>query len=178
MVLDKQLIRQMMKEKRLQMNDETLFLYSQSIRKKVMSHPRYQQAHTIGIYVSLPREVDTMTLIEETLKQHHVCVPKVHGNVMHFYEITSLEELEEGHFHVLEPTSNHLVQPEDIDLMIVPMMAFDHQFYRVGYGKGYYDRYFQRRFHGYKLGLAYSFQKVDDIDKNLYDIPLDEIINE
>jgi len=176
--LDKKTIRQMMKQKRLLLDQKTFFLHSQHIMQCVLQHPIYQKAQMIGIYVSLHGEVDTKQLITETLKKHHVCVPKVAGDIMHFYEIQSLDDLKEGHFHVLEPITNSLIHPQDIDLMIVPMLAYNQSFHRVGYGKGYYDKYFSHGFHGYKLGIAFSWQYIENIEYDEYDQQLDEIINE
>lgn len=167
-----------MKEKRSLMKKETFFLHSQIIQQKIQEHPHYLKAKTIGFYVSLPGEVDTISLIRKALKTHCVCVPKVIDDEMEFYCIHSLDDLQEGTFHVLEPTTHELVLPQDIDLMIVPMLAFDEHHYRVGYGKGFYDKYFARDFQGYKLGIAFSFQKVKEIDIDCYDLPLDEIICE
>ena len=176
--MDKQEIRKVMKKKRSLISQETFLLHSQQILHQVLQHCQYLKANTVGVYVSLPGEVDTIALITEMLKTHHVCVPKVIGDDMVFYYIHSLNDLQEGYFHVLEPTTNEIADPQDIDLMIVPMLAFDQNLYRVGYGKGFYDRYFASSFQGYKLGIAFSFQKVDDFDKDRYDIPLDEIICE
>ncbi len=177
MPLDKKTIRQLMKVKRLQQM-KTFSAYSSFICQSVLSHPKISQSTIIACYVSLMDEVNTHELITELLKTHRVCVPKVHGDTMDFYEIFSLNDLKEGSFHVLEPTTDLLINIKDIDIMIVPMLAYDNNLYRVGYGKGYYDRYFARGFYGYKLGLAYSFQHVESIDHDQYDIALDEIITE
>lgn len=176
--MDKQSIRKLMKEKRLLLDKKTFLLHNQSIIDKVLLHPQYQSSSLIGIYVSLPSEISTHDFIKQTLKTKRVCVPKVEGDVMNFYEIHSFAELEVGHFQVLEPTSNRLVSPIEIDLMITPLLAYDDRLYRVGYGKGYYDKYFSNGFNGYKLGLAFSFQKVNSIDVDCYDYCLDEIITE
>lgn len=74
---------------------------------------------------------------------------------MHFYDIHDMNDLKPGHFHVLEPIGCQVTDPQDIDLMIVPLLAYDQKCYRVGYGKGYYDKYFQNDFCGYKLGLLF-----------------------
>lgn len=174
--MDKQTLRQMMKEKRCDMSHETWLSDSHIIHQKVLSHPIYQKSKRIGIYVHLPLEVETQSLIEIILEDHEVCVPKVEGEYMNFYQIHSLNDLKEGHFHVLEPQTSYLVLPQDIDLMIIPMLAFDQTRHRLGYGKGYYDRYLSSGFQGYKLGLAFSWQQVDSIDHDEYDQPLDEII--
>ena len=176
--MDKKLIRRIMKEKRLSLDKETFLLYNQRIFQKVISHPQYQSAKMIGIYVSMNDEVQTKEIILEALLTHRICVPRIDNGIMNFYEIDSLDELKEGFFHVEEPTTSNLVLTSDIDLMIVPMLAYDSKKYRVGYGKGFYDRYFQQGFHGYKLGITYSFGEVDCIDINQYDCPLDEIVTE
>ncbi|MCD8027525.1 MAG: 5-formyltetrahydrofolate cyclo-ligase [Erysipelotrichaceae bacterium] len=175
--MDKATIRQMMKTKRLQQM-KAFSAYSSFIHYSVLNHPLICRSSMIACYVSLKDEVDTHQLIKALLKEHRVCVPKVHDDTMDFYEISSFNDLTEGHFHVLEPTTDLLVDIKNIDMMIVPMLAYDDQFNRVGYGKGYYDRYFARGYQGYKLGLAYSFQHIDHIDYDQYDIPLDEIITE
>ena len=176
--MDKATLRSIMKQKRLLVKPETFLSMNEIITQKVLSHPQYQKAHTIGFYVSLPQEVQTFALIQKALLTHRVCVPKVNGDVMHFYEISSLKDLKEGCFHVLEPMSKHMIQPTDIDLMIVPMLSYDKELYRLGYGKGYYDKYFVSGFQGYKLGLAFSFQYVDHIERDEYDQKLDEVITD
>lgn len=168
----------MMKEKRQFMDELMLFDYSQVIMKKVVNHPRYKQSHCIGIYVSFDKEVQTHELIRYALKEKRVCVPRIEDGNMNFYEIHSLDDLKEGHFHILEPTTQKMVSFQEIDCMIVPMLAFDHKGYRVGYGKGYYDRYFHQGFQGYKLGIAFSFQEVDLICCDEYDVKLDEVITQ
>lgn len=167
-----------MKEKRLLMEKETFSLHNDIILNKILLHPRYQSSKMVGIYVSLPDEVSTHDLIKHTLKYKRVCVPKIENKTMNFYEISSFKELKEGHFHVLEPINKNLISYQDIDLMITPLLAFDENLYRVGYGKGYYDKYFSKGFHGYKLGIAFSCQKVDKIKIDQYDYQLDEIITE
>ena len=174
--MDKQTLRKVMKEKRRNMSYETWLTDSHIIHQKVLTHPIYQKSKRIGIYVHLPFEVETQSLIEMMLKNHEVCVPKVEGSDMNFYQIHSLNDLKEGHFHVLEPKSSQLILPQDIDLMIIPMLAFDQTNHRLGYGKGYYDRYLSNGFQGYKLGLAFGWQQVDDINHDEYDQSLDEII--
>lgn len=176
--MDKHYLRSLMKEKRLALTPQTFSLYNQKILSKVLSHPQIQKAQTIGCYVSLPQEVDTFKIIQALLPSKQICVPKVKGEDMEFYVIHSLDELQPGCFHVLEPVTSQLIQPHQIDCMLVPLLAYDHQNYRVGYGKGYYDRYFQHHFNGYKIGLAFSFQYVDRIDYDQYDQPLNEVIHE
>ncbi|MCD7840453.1 MAG: 5-formyltetrahydrofolate cyclo-ligase, partial [Erysipelotrichaceae bacterium] len=106
--MDKRTIRQMMKAKRLQ-HMKTFSAYSSLICQSVLSHPQISKSTLIACYVSLTDEVDTHELINELLKTHQVCVPKVHGNTMDFYEIRSFNDLTEGCFHVLVPTTDLLI---------------------------------------------------------------------
>ena len=177
--MDKSLIRKTMKQKRLFLDKETFFHNSHIIFNKVIHHHMYERSKNIGVYVSMNNEVDTINLIQHMINDgKNVVVPKVCGVDMEFYFIKSLDDLKEGYFHVLEPTTKEKIEPCNIDLMIVPMLAYDLSHHRVGYGKGYYDRYFSRGFQGYKLGLAFVCQQVDRIEVNEFDYQLDEIINE
>lgn len=176
--MDKKTIRTMILKKRLGISAQTFSLQSKKICQQLLQHEEIQKATMIGCYVSLPCEVDTHELIQKLLVHHRVCVPKVEGNIMNFYEISSLADLKEGYFHILEPSTSLLVAPWDIDCMIVPLLAYDQKKYRVGYGKGFYDRYFAGRYQGYKIGLAFSFQYVECIDIDKYDQSLNEIICE
>ena len=176
MLLDKQALRLYMKKKRLTISKESLFLQSQNIHKQLLNHPLLKQSSMIGCYVNLPYEVETQTLIVELLKEHRVCVPKVVNDEMVFYEIKSLNDLKEGYFHVLEPITDHIVEGHFIDFMIIPLVACDNKCHRLGYGKGFYDRYLSYNYDGYKCGVAYLWQIVDYIPYDHYDQLLDEII--
>lgn len=165
-----------MKQKRLLYDKTTLLSYSDDIISQLFNHPYYKQCQLIGVYVSLPLEVNTISFIKEALKTKRICVPLVKGETMDFYEISSLDDLQKGHFNVLEPKENSYIHPSSIQLMIIPLLAYDKDKYRVGYGKGYYDRYMSHKFTGHKIGLAYHFSYVDHINHDQYDIALDDII--
>lgn len=130
----------------------------------------------VGIYVSFNGEVDTHQLIQTLIDlEIKVSVPKIEHKVMNFYEINSLLQLQPGHFGVLEPNTGILTDPTQIDLMIVPLLAFNRSGYRVGYGKGYYDHYL-KDINPYKVGVAYAFQEVNTAFHEKHDIAMDAII--
>ena len=85
-----------------------------------------------------------------------------------------MDDLEEGHFHVREPKTDIIVGPEETDVMIVPLSAFDEQGHRTGYGRGYYDTILRRCRH--TVGAAYSGQKTDEIETDPWDVDLDEVV--
>lgn len=130
---------------------------------------------TIGCYVSYNNEVNTTAILSYCLKNHiRICVPKVILETLQFYEIHDMNELEKGMYGILEPTTNLQVQCDNIDIMFVPIVAYDAFGHRCGYGKGYYDRILHAC--KYKIGLAYKEQKVDVIEVEKHDITLDDII--
>lgn len=138
--------------------------------------PLLEKYSCIGCYVSIKDEVDTSFILNWCFENHKkLCVPKVVGNTLTFHMIESWSDLEEGSFHVLEPKSNESISVKNIDMMFVPLSAFDKYHNRCGYGKGYYDSILNDC--SYKVGLAFSEQQVEQIECEPFDIPLDEIIN-
>ncbi|RLF39548.1 MAG: 5-formyltetrahydrofolate cyclo-ligase, partial [Thermoplasmata archaeon] len=91
-------------------------------------------------------------------------------------EIENLDDLERGAFGILEP-QNKKIYTGDIDIIIVPGIAFDFRGYRIGYGKGFYDR-FLRGADALKIGIAYDFQIVKQIPEDDGDVPVDIIVSE
>ena len=154
----------------------------QLITKKVLLSDAYKKANTIAIYVSKEDEVDTRELIRKCLEDGKtVCIPVVYpeGKDMTFYQIDSLEGLHLNQYGILEPdiSVRNLVFSFDIDLFIVPMLAFDQEGNRLGYGGGYYDKYLKKSI-GYKLGIAYDIQMAGVLDTEKTDVKMDEIITE
>ena len=130
--------------KRNAMDAEKREAASEKIAQWVFANKRFKAAQTIFVYVSFRSEVDTFKIIQKALKSgKRVAVPKVDGPVMDFYEIHSLEELFPGNFGILEPQvqGKQPVIPMDDDVILVPGAVFDRRGSRIGYGKGYYDRY-------------------------------------
>jgi len=177
MPLDKRLIRQTMKKKRAALNEATFLLYSQTIFNTMVTLPCFKEASVIGVYISTQGEVDTYQLINAYCSSKTIAVPKVEGQTMSFFAIDSLDEASEGYYGILEPVTDRFVAPDDIDLMIVPMLAFDHHGQRVGYGGGFYDRYLPL-VSCPTVGLAFSFQEVENAFPSDFDQPLDQVITE
>lgn len=143
----------------------------------------YLKAHVLLIYVSFGSEIDTLTLIKKGFDDgKRICVPvadkKTHTITPS--EILSLEELEPGAYGILEPRSDCIrpVSGEEVDLTLVPGLAFDKNGYRIGYGGGFYDRFFEKYPHGKKIALCYDFQIQESVPINQYDIPVEKIISE
>lgn len=137
--------------------------------------PYLDKYDIIGCYVSMKDEADTYGILNDCfIKKKTVCVPRVQGNTLIFMGITSLDDLEPGSFGVMEPVNGRIIDPKDIELMIIPLSAYDEMNHRTGYGKGYYDSILND--HQYKLGIAFREQKVSLIETDPWDITLDEVI--
>ena len=86
-------------------------------------------------------EITTETFIKKWINKKQIFVPKIENGKMNLIHLKSWDELAPGHFGVLEPTSSDYYEGK-IDLVVTPSIVFDNNGYRLGYGKGYYDKYF------------------------------------
>lgn len=128
--------------------------YNAEIRKNVLTHPVYCEAEIILAYASYKSEVDTTALIKRALADGKIVfVPKVDGDEMEFWRITSMEDLREGYRGIPEPAGSvsfpdwlarHCGKGICRVMMWMPGVVFDQAGHRIGYGKGFYDRYLQR----------------------------------
>ena len=172
-------LRKIYKEKRTQLspgevekNNDLILINFQKINLPFISH-----LHT---YISSPklREPETSSIIRYLQFKNPgltVMVPKINmasGEMqhLHFEEET---ELEDSIFGIPEPASGKAFEPHEIDLVLVPLLAFDKYGFRVGYGKGHYDKFLSKcRNDIIKAGIS-LFEPVDEIDDiDQYDIPL------
>ena len=134
----------------------------------------------IGGYYPYNNELDCSEILRKfENKNYLITLPKIRNNFqMNFFEWTSKDPLTINKYGIPEPISYTLRYP---DVILVPLLAFDKNLNRVGYGGGFYDRYIQKIKDKKKLlliGLAYSFQRVKKIPTNKYDMKLDFIVTE
>lgn len=142
------------------------------ITNKLIESKEFKCAKVVALYKSIKSEVDTAKLIENALKLGKIVVlPKVFNSSLNFYKINSVDEkLVKSKFGIKEPEANstNFIDKNKIDLIIVPGLAFDKENNRLGFGKGYYDRYLNS-FKGTSIGICFSEQLLE---KNL--IPTNE----
>lgn len=153
-----------------------------AIRRGVQSLGQYQICQTLLTFVSTEIEVDTRVLIEQALRNgKRVAVPYcIEGTrQMDFYYIRSMADLVPRTFGVLEPLPEQCQKwtgaPNSICL--VPGLAFDRHGFRLGYGKGYYDR-FLSGYTGLKIGVVYEGCLCQRLPHGYYDLPVDLLITE
>lgn len=175
--LDNSKIRSVLKEKRQQLSLEAYQSMSLLCYQRLINWNVFKNAQRIGIYYSTFQEVDTKLLINWLLlEKKTVLLPKIiKKSEMVFCEITNLADLEMGKFGILSPKSS-CMRSHRIDLMIVPLLAYNKQGYRLGMGGGYYDRYLAK-YPTLSCGLAFSFQMYP-FQVYPHDIPLNYVITE
>ena len=134
----------------------------------------------LAVYLAAPDEIDIDPYIEHLLRAGvEVVAPRWNGET---YEIARLKGLDakslrRGPMGIREPVDADIVRPRDVHVWIVPGLAFTRGGRRLGYGGGWYDRFLASAPKGaVKIGVAYSFQIVDDLPAEPHDIPLTDIV--
>lgn len=162
------------------MEPELVVAASERIQRTIMEQEEFKEAESIGLYLALPYEIQTNQLIETSwYGNKRVCVPAFNEENAR-YELTWVgreDETRYGRWNIQEPTSTKRAGVTELDLIIVPALAYDHQGARLGHGGGHYDRILGSWL-GYKIGVAFDFQIFDSIPTGKHDIPVDRVVTE
>ncbi len=156
--------------------------HSMVIAASVCALPAFYVSHTVMVYMALPQEVQTMPLITQARQsQKRVAVPVIRGQ--HLVAVALSEtptQLRRGRFCILEPCgTQHVIHPQEIGCIAVPGIAFDAHGGRLGFGKGYYDRFLrQLPATTYRCGLAFGIQVVPCVPQAPHDICMHGIVTE
>ena len=144
--------------------------------ERLESTAAFQMAEKILLYHSLPDELDTRRFLKKWKDLKKFFLPRVNGVNLELlpYDETKLEI---GSFYIEEPTGNDVHPVEEIEVIIVPGVAFDRKGRRLGRGKGFYDRLLQTA-GATKIGIGYEFQLMDELPSEPHDVPMDIIITE
>lgn len=169
--------------KRKKQTQEEIGHRSRLIKNKLFKLKMYKEAETIMFYVAKSGEVETERMIKESLKnKKKVVIPKVKGDDLIPSELLDWDkDLETGSFGIKEPKEETLrpISVDKIDIVIVPGICFDLEKNRVGYGKGYFDRFLSKLSKKTKtIGIAFDSQIVKDIPRFSHEQALDMIITE
>lgn len=179
----KKQIRKEILEKRGKLGSIDHKYFSNCIINSILDSSHYRDANTIMVFVSFSDEVDTHEFIKKAISDgKKVTVPITFPKTKEIKpsHIESFHDLEPGYYGILTPKADciNLVSPEEIDLIIVPGVAFDKNGYRVGYGGGYYDRFLSRLPQVTTIGIAFELQIIDKVPRDEYDIAVDFIFTE
>jgi len=184
---DKRALRRKILDERKNINIVKKEDMDNKILDKLYESEYYRKSKKIFIYISYDSEINTKGIINKALEDNKkVYVPRTEfkNRLMDAVEIMSLDNLVESDFGILEPSIKEpYIDPNELDLIVVPGVAFDKQGGRMGYGAGFYDRYFKKISEDnikkvMKVALAYEFQTLEKVPMNDHDIPVDCIITE
>ncbi|UUX33574.1 5-formyltetrahydrofolate cyclo-ligase [Fundicoccus culcitae] len=143
----KKALRQEMLALRASLSDDYRLSSDQAIVEHVLASELYENAKVVFCFVSMPGEVNTQPIIEDAIaKGKVVCVPKVMAKGhMEAFQIKSYNDFEVSDYGIREPKAGSLlIEPDQIDLGIIPNIVVSKDGYRLGYGGGFYDRYLLR----------------------------------
>ncbi|MBM4074517.1 MAG: 5-formyltetrahydrofolate cyclo-ligase [Planctomycetes bacterium] len=159
---------------------------SQKIIARCMSLPEYEQAATVLFYLDVRSEVRTRNDLDKALSSgKKIVVPYCVEGELELFHLESMDELSVGMYRILEPKSelrsvaSKKVAVDEIDLIIVPGVAFDRRGGRTGHGKGYYDKLLEHaRLKTPLIALAFECQLFDEIPMQPHDVFMDKVITE
>lgn len=152
---------------------------SEKICERLTSLPEFKNAKNVLIYYPTKNEVRVDGIITEALKEKRVFLPVIDKGEILASEFSKDDKLVSKTFGVMEPENPRILSPEKIDLVIVPGVAFDKTGKRIGYGKGFYDKFLKKIRKGVPvIALAYEFQVINKIPGNHLDMAVDKIITE
>lgn len=166
-------LRKEIKNKRLNLTKNEVEKYSKLIENNLFSLSFLSKKTNFFIYNSIKNEVDTTPIIARLKALNKVIsYPVIIGENM-LSVVPQTSEFERKNFGVLEP--KNYVETNEVEVAIIPLLLCDKNKNRVGYGKGFYDRYLQGK-NIIKIGLCYDFQVINSLNPNPWDVPLDYII--
>lgn len=178
-------LRREIKHKRETFDKELKIQADMKIRESFFNSDVFKKSNTVFIYVNMDSEVNTVEIIRELLKLDKVvAVPKVipinkKVKKMKALKIESLLQLNEsGAYGILEPSIECKDISEEVDLIVMPGLAFDTKGNRLGYGGGFYDRFLSKYPKSKRVALCYDFQILDEIPHEFFDEKVQVIISD
>jgi 5-formyltetrahydrofolate cyclo-ligase len=180
--MPKRPLRSQMLAKRRALNNDAWYLSSLAAQRNLLSLEEFGRADCVALYAPAHNETDTELILSSAFYAgKRVLYPAVCGHQMVFRPVERIEMLQKGAFGILEPCPIGVEhQADEADLIIVPGVAFDLTGHRLGYGKGFYDRFLHhpgRKAH--LVGLCHDFQLIDDaIPVDVHDIPMEIVVSD
>jgi len=180
--MPKRSLRQQILARRRALSHEQWLESSRMAQRQLVSLEQFARAVCIALYAPAHQETDTALVLEQAfMAGKRVLYPAVCGDRMMFRHVEGLHSLAEGSFGILEPCPTGIdYHADEPDLIVVPGVAFDLSGHRIGYGKGFYDRFLQhpgRKAH--LIGLCHDFQLINGaIPAEEHDIRMEIIVTD
>lgn len=172
--MDKKELRQYIRTLKRRYSAEELMMASQVVLEQLENDELFLDAERVMLYASLPDEVQTHAFIEKWRRRKVIILPTVVGDDIIPVALADDTLFLEGDFHIMEPQNNPY--EGDVDLIVVPGMAFDRNGNRLGRGKGYYDRFLAKYPEVARIGICFDFQVVDSVPTDDFDIVMHKVL--
>ena len=178
--MPKRPIREQLLAQRRHCSAEDCLRLSLLIQARFLDSAAYRQAGSIGLYSPVLNEVQTELVARCCLADgKRLSYPRVKGMALEFVAVSGLGDLAPGTYGIPEPTGERLVPYPELELLVVPGVAFDLSGHRLGYGKGYYDRALSACLPVLeRVGFAYEFQVVEQLPAAAHDCRLTRLVTE
>ncbi len=175
-MLEKDTVRREMKHLKDQLSEEDKIRQAGIVWQKIEAMERFVQAGTVLMYWSMPDELPTHDFILCWCTKKTIVLPVVDGDRLRLKLFEGKEYLRRNAtMNLYEPQGDDYPTPSEIDMVIVPGMAFDRHNHRLGRGKGYYDKLLPR-LRAYRVGVGFDFQLLDNIPFDEHDALMDEVV--
>lgn len=171
-------LRQKMRAQRDALDKGWKKAYDTRMNEYLIELAEVRKAKAIHTYLPIGSEINIQPAIDHWLNAgiRIICPKALPARKLSHHQLFSMNSLEKGYFGTKHPDSPAL-EVLQVDLILVPGLAFDAAYNRLGYGSGYYDAFLRDESYGYVAGLAYPFQFMDEIPITEWDTPLHEIIH-
>lgn len=179
-MLSKQDIRQEVLSRREQLSPENVRERSTLILQKVTDYLKTLTYSSAGLYISIRNEADILPLADDLWNRNITTyLPVVTDQGLVFCSYSSNSRFRNGCYNIPEPELKQEPHTSSVpDIMIIPCVACDMNRYRIGYGKGYYDRYLSSDNITCAIGVCYDFQLYKNIPHEKHDYKLDAVVTE
>lgn len=174
--MEKYEIRNKLKNLKQMLSDNEKESAADEVFSRLEQTAAFLLAEKILMYHSLPDELSTRSFLSKWGARKKFYLPRVNGVNLEILPYNE-SKLELGSFHIEEPTGDDIADPMEIELVVVPGVAFDRKGKRVGRGKGFYDR-FLKSTAATKIGVGYEFQLIDEVPTEEHDVKMDMVITQ
>ena len=171
--MTKKEIRNLMIDARLKQTPKEKKQRDRDLLNKIRNHPYYIEAHTVTLFYPMKGEISLLDLLKD---DKTFLFPRVNGKNIDFYVYHKFMVFHKSTFGVMEPNDKEEKYTGSYDLVLAPALAISKEKDRIGYGKGFYDRFILNHNVKHTLGVIYDFQELDHIDASSFDQKLDDYL--
>lgn len=170
-------LRKALLERRDSASDDMISLASESIRRSLSRLPELAGASAIGAYYPIGSEIRTQGIMQDALAAgRRVCLPRIEGDSLEYREVSGFADLERGRLGTMEPKESCPPAPE-LDAVLVPAVCASPSLHRLGYGRGFYDRYLAGA-GAARVAVCAESQMVREVPHEGHDARMDVVVTD